>query len=146
MSKNKPLPDLTVLIKSATQARKNAYARYSDYQVGAAIRTSDGHIFAGCNVENSSYGATICAERVAIQNAITHRGRFQLTEILVLTDATPPWPPCGMCRQVIAEFASPHLIVHLANPAGEIKTISFEKLFPDAFTSDHLNTSSKEST
>lgn len=139
MSKNKTSSDFQKLLKSASQARDHAYARYSGYKVGAAIRTTDGQIFAGCNVENSSYGATVCAERVAIQSAIAHRGKFELAEVLVFTEASPPWPPCGMCRQVIAEFATDDLLIHSINPSGETKTVTFRELFPDAFTPDHIN-------
>lgn len=139
MSKNKTSSDFQKLLKSASQARDHAYARYSGYKVGAAIRTKDGQIFAGCNVENSSYGATVCAERVAIQSAIANRGKFELAEVLVFTEASPPWPPCGMCRQVIAEFAVKDLIIHSVNPSGETRTVTFDELFPNAFTPDHID-------
>jgi len=131
-------PDFKKLLKSATEARKHAYAPYSGCKVGAAIRTTDGQIFQGCNVENSSYGATVCAERGAIQTAVAKHGKFKIAEILVLTQASPPWPPCGLCRQVIAEFAAKNLIIHSVNPKGEIRSTSFQDLCPDAFTPDHL--------
>ena len=124
------------LYEAAREARSLAYCPYSGHKVGAAIRASDGKIYSGCNVENSSYGATICAERVAIQKAVSE-GRTKVREVLVITDAVPPWPPCGMCRQVIGEFGR-DAVIHSANLAGEIKTVPFDDLFPDAFTPGHL--------
>ncbi|MEK6580085.1 MAG: cytidine deaminase, partial [Bdellovibrionota bacterium] len=95
------------LLDTAKAVRKNAYSPYSKVKVGAALRTRDGKIFSGCNVENSSYGATVCAERVAIQKAVSELGgKIEIQELVVVTDATPPWTPCGICRQVIAEFGS----------------------------------------
>ena len=138
-----PTPDFKKLQEAAARTRKQAYAPYSGHQVGAAIRTSDGRIFSGCNVENSSFGATVCAERGAIQSAVAAGGKFELAEVLVITDATPPWPPCGMCRQVIAEFATPELIIHSVNTSGDVKSVPFAELFPDAFTPGHLDSSSK---
>jgi cytidine deaminase len=131
-------PEIETLLTAAKKARENSYSPYSQHKVGAALRTSDGKIFSGCNVENSSYGATVCAERVAIQSAVAAGGKLEITEILVLTDATPPWPPCGMCRQVIAEFASINLVVYSANLSGETKHKAFSDLFPEAFTPSHL--------
>jgi cytidine deaminase len=141
-----PIPaPLQKLYELAKRARENSYSPYSRLKVGAAIRTSDGKVFTGCNVENSSYGGTNCAERVAIQSAVAQHGKFQLAEVMVVTDASPPWPPCGMCRQVIAEFArggNDDVLIHAANLAGEIKTARFAELFPDAFTPSHLTHSS----
>ena len=135
--------DIEELKKAATESRARAYAPYSTYQVGAAIRTSTGQIFSGCNVENSSFGATVCAERVAIQTAIAQTGPLQIVDVFVLTDATPPWPPCGMCRQVIAEFADPKLMIHTSNLAGIVHSVPFSKLFPNAFTPSHLTDRTK---
>ena len=126
------------LYQAALKTRKHSHSPYSGHKVGAAIRTKTGKIYTGCNVENSSYGGTVCAERGAIQQAIIADGKLTITEIMVVTDATPPWPPCGICRQVIAEFAAPHVIIHAANLKGEIHTIPFSDLFPQAFTPAHL--------
>jgi len=126
------------LLEAATKARMNAHSPYSGFKVGAAIRTASGHTYTGCNVENSSYGATVCAERVAIQKAISEEGKVVITEVVVVTDSTPPWPPCGMCRQVIAEFASATTPVAAANLKGETKSWKFSDLMPEAFTSANL--------
>ncbi|MCM2278769.1 MAG: cytidine deaminase [Oligoflexia bacterium] len=126
------------LWKAAATARAHSHSPYSGAKVGAAIRTSDGRIFAGCNVENSSYGGTVCAERGAIQTAVAAQGKIRIAEILVLTDASPAWPPCGLCRQVIAEFAGPGALIHACNPQGEYWSTSLAKLLPNAFTPAHL--------
>ncbi|MBV9470449.1 MAG: cytidine deaminase [Abitibacteriaceae bacterium] len=131
-------PHIQQLYQLACAAREKAYCPYSGYQVGAAIRISDGTIYTGCNVENSSYGATNCAERVAIQKAVSEHGKIQIADVMVVTDANPPWPPCGMCRQVIAEFSA-QTVIHAANLQGEIITTSFADLLPQAFTPEHLH-------
>ncbi|MGZ3689754.1 MAG: cytidine deaminase [Bdellovibrionota bacterium] len=133
--------DLKELYKMALLTREKAYSPYSGHKVGAAIRTRDGKLFTGCNVENSSYGATICAERVAIQKAVSELGRFAIREVMVVTDATPAWPPCGMCRQVVAEFASPDTLIHSANLAGDLSTSRLSEIFPNSFTPAHLGKS-----
>ena len=127
---------LRPLYRLAVKSRLNSYSPYSGHRVGAAIRTSDGSLFGGCNVENSSYGGTVCAERVAIQKAVSE-GKTRVTEVLVVTDATPPWPPCGMCRQVIAEFAE-NAVIHTTNLKGMIETSRLEDIMPRAFTPSHL--------
>lgn len=131
-------PTLQKLYDTAKKARQNSHSPYSGYKVGAAIRTSDGNIYGGCNVENSSYGGTVCAERGAIQTAIASQGIIKIAELLVITDATPPWPPCGLCRQVIAEFATPGLVVHATNLKGQVHSAAFEAFLPQAFTPKHL--------
>lgn len=130
--------DIQELYQVALKAREHSYSPYSSYKVGTAIRTSDGKVFSGCNVENASFGATICAERVAIQKAVSEIGKFSLSEILVVTKANPPWPPCGMCRQVIAEFAQNDVTVYMTNVEGVFLKIAFSKLFPEAFTPFNL--------
>ena len=125
------------LFTAACTARELAYSPYSGYKVGAAIRLADGGVYAGCNVENASYGATNCAERVAIQKAVSEQGRIQIIEVMVVTDSDPPWPPCGMCRQVIAEFG-PDCVVYAANLDGAVCATPFAQLLPQAFTPDHL--------
>jgi cytidine deaminase len=125
------------LYKTAIMVRSNAYVPYSGCQVGAAIQLSNGKIYSGCNVENSSYGATVCAERVAVQKAVSEQGHVSITSVMVVTDASPAWPPCGICRQVIAEFG-PKSTIYLANLKGEFQTLPFIELFPQAFTPEYL--------
>jgi len=125
------------LFEAAVSARSKSYSPYSGYKVGSALRTNDNRMFSGTNIENASYGATICAERVAITQAIA-QGATKITEIMVLTSEETPWPPCGMCRQVIAEFATPETKVHLANLSGVKTTVLFSELFPLAFEPKHL--------
>jgi cytidine deaminase len=126
------------LYQVASLVRENAYCPYSGHKVGAAIKTTEGEIYSGCNIENSSFGATQCAERVAIQKAISEKGQIHIQEVLVITDSTPPWPPCGMCRQVIGEFAKEITTIYTANLNGEFETFFFKELFPKAFTSLNL--------
>ncbi len=122
------------LFEKAKEARLRSYSPYSKHQVGAALRTSDGHIYPGCNVENSSYGGTNCAERVAVQNAVASQGKVRITEIVIVTDAQPAWPPCGICRQVMAEFAGPELKIHMVNIAGQVVSSTLKELLPLAFS------------
>ncbi len=121
------------LLEVARAARALAHAPYSGFRVGAAIRLANGAIFGGCNVENASYGATICAERGAICAAVAAQGAIEVREIVVISDGSPPWPPCGMCRQFIAEFAAPACRIFCSNEKGEMFEQSFEALFPKAF-------------
>jgi len=129
---------LQPLFEAARTARDRSHSPYSGRKVGAAILTEDGKVYIGCNVENSSYGATVCAERVAIQKGVSEQGAFRIKEILVVTEASPPWPPCGMCRQVIAEFGGGDVPVHAVNLKGELVTRRFSELYPEAFTPAHL--------
>ncbi len=131
-------PDIQELHRLACAARLHAHSPYSGYRVGAAIRLANGSVYTGCNIENASYGATICAERAAVCAAVSARGPIQIAAVMVVTDASPPWPPCGMCRQVIAEFAAPDALIHCANPQGELTTVAFAELFPGAFTAHYL--------
>lgn len=125
------------LLKLALEAQKNSYAPYSKKHIGAAIAMDNGKIYNGCNVENASYGGTVCAERIAIFKGVSE-GAKRIKEILVVSSEATPWPPCGMCRQVIAEFADPEVKVHLCNPQGEGRTLKFGELFPDGFGPSHL--------
>ncbi len=122
------------LVRAATRAREHAYAPYSRFRVGAAVRASDGRVFAGCNVENASYGLSICAERVAIFNAVAHGAR-EIRALAVCTDAPAPATPCGACRQVIAEFADDAAIA-LANTGGALVITSINELLPLPFRLD----------
>jgi cytidine deaminase len=132
--------EIQALYQAAVNARRNAYAPYSGCLVGAAIRTAAGGLYVGCNVENASYGATICAERVAIGAAVSAEAKPQIVAVMVVTDAEVPWPPCGMCRQVIVEFGS-NCMIYCANLQGEIKSTPFAELYPQAFAPEHLRAS-----
>lgn len=133
-----PPPDL---LEIATAVRRNAHCPYSKYQVGAAIRLKTGEVFGGCNVENASYGATICAERGAIMSAVALVGEVEITEIVVVTSSSPPGSPCGMCRQVIAEFTKPDAMIWCANEQGEYVAQTFGEILPYAFGAAQLNSS-----
>jgi cytidine deaminase len=129
--------DVKELFKYALLARENSHSPYSGCKVGASIRIANGRIFSGCNIENSSYGATVCAERVAIQKAVSELGEIQVTDVMVVVQAPEAWPPCGMCRQVIAEFG-PQARIYMSNIEGNYQTLPFNDLFPQAFTPDFL--------
>jgi cytidine deaminase len=116
-------------------ASKNAYSPYSKAMVGCALITSDGSVYTGCNVENASYGGTICAERVAILKAVSDK-KMKLKKLYVYTKEG--WPPCGMCRQVMSEFADENLEVIIGNEAGHETTMKFSDLMPLTFTPKHL--------
>jgi cytidine deaminase len=139
---------LKKLYAVAKKARAHAYAPHSGCQVGAAIRLANGKIFPGCNVENSSYGGTVCAERGAIQTAVCAEGTLKIREILVVTDANPPWMPCGLCRQVISEFIAGapggDIAIHATNLRGEIVTTPFTKLYPGLFSPAELRAAQKK--
>ena len=119
------------LLDQARRAREAAYAPYSSFKVGAAVLTAAGEIFSGCNIENASLGATICAERVAIFRAIA-AGCRDLTALAVIADTPEPVAPCGLCRQVLAEF-NPDCLVLMANTAGRIRLANLKELLPLAF-------------
>lgn len=119
------------LIKMARQAQANAYAPYSNYKVGAAILGGDGQIYTGVNVENGSYGLTICAERSAVFKAVT-AGCREFKKIVVYTKSSPPAAPCGACRQVLNEF-SPGMEVICANDKNEVKRYTLSELLPYGF-------------
>src|SRR5215471_12456863 len=102
------------LIEQARQARQEAHAPYSNFKVGAAILASDGRVFTGCNIENSTYSLSMCAERVAIFKAVSEGAR-ELLKIAVVADSENLTPPCGCCRQMIWEFASEETMVIMAN-------------------------------
>ena len=129
--------DRAALIDAAIQARSRAWAPYSKFAVGAALLSRDGRIFTGCNVENLSYGLTICAERNAIFHAVAE-GVREFAAIAVVADTRLPISPCGACRQVMAEFASPNLEVVIGDKNGKEQTWKFKDLLPLAFTPEHL--------
>ena len=124
------------LIAAAKQARENAHAPYSNFRVGAALRASSGRIYTGCNVENATYGLTVCAERVAILKAISE-GERGFDAIAVVTDTDVLTPPCGACRQLIWEFCG-DVDVILANLEGQTEVLRMSKLFPRPFDSSFL--------
>ena len=120
------------LLDEARNAREQAYAPYSgNFKVGAAVLTEEGAIFSGCNVENASFGATICAERVAVFKAIA-AGHRRIAAVAIIAEAPDPIAPCGMCRQVIVEFG-PDAEVLMANMAGDRRTSSMRELLPNVF-------------
>jgi cytidine deaminase len=119
------------LIDQARRARERAYAPYSHFRVGAAVLTATGEIFSGCNLENASYGTTICAERVAIFAAVA-AGCRDLTALAVIADTPEPAAPCGLCRQVLAEF-NPDCPVIMATTAGDWRLTNLNELLPLAF-------------
>lgn len=119
------------LLKAAREAFSNAYAPYSSFRVGAALRTVGGKVVQGANVENASFGLSRCAEQSAIQ-AMATGGEREFVEAVVFTDSDPPATPCGACRQVLAEF-SPGATVFLVNARGSVVTTSVAQLLPGAF-------------
>ena len=132
MSETAPAPDLIGLLDIARAARLHAYAPYSRFLVGAAVRGNSGTVYAGVNVENRSYGLTNCAERVAVGSAVA-AGERTLTAIAVIGDTPTPITPCGACRQVLAEFAAPDTPVLLANLAGQTHHTTLGELLPLGF-------------
>lgn len=123
------------LIELANEVRKHAYVPYSNYRVGAALRTKSGRVFTGVNVESAAYPTTMCAERVAVYKAVSE-GEREFDAIAVVTDNGGS--PCGSCRQVLAEFGL-ETIVLIANGAGELlKEMTVAELLPEAFTPAHL--------
>lgn len=121
------------LLEQAAAARRQAYAPYSHYHVGAAALTADGEIYTGANVENASYGLSVCAERAAIFKAV-FEGHREIDTVAVVTDDGAP--PCGACRQVMAEFGVKRVVV--GSPRGRARVRTLKQLLPDAFTPDRL--------
>ena len=125
--------ELEKLFELAKKASENSYSPYSGFKVGAALQTKHGHIFTGCNIENSSYGATICAERTAIFKAVSENElTFHALAIYVQSDKI--FPPCGICRQVMAEFS--HNLIIIYGNDREIRTSSIKELMPESFVFD----------
>ena len=122
-----------ILIAAAVAAKASAYAPYSNFRVGCAIETEDGRVFTGCNVENASYGLTMCAERVAVGAAVA-AGAKQFVRIVVATDVDPPSPPCGACRQVLYEFGT-EAAVESVGPNWN-RQCRLSELLPAAFDKD----------
>jgi len=124
------------LIKEAEKARKRAYTPYSNFKVGAAILTTDGKIFTGCNIENASFGLTVCAERVAILKAISE-GSTEFEAIAIIGNTNQPCSPCGACRQVVSEFGE-NIQIIMSNLKGDIKIKKIGELLPEAFSKNDL--------
>ncbi|MCX6043473.1 MAG: cytidine deaminase [Chloroflexi bacterium] len=122
------------LVQQALLARQRAYAPYSHYTVGAALLMADGTVIYGCNVENAAYGATICAERVALTSAIA-QGQHDFIAIAVATKNGGS--PCGICRQVMAELG-PAMLVYITDETGNFRTTSVAELLPDWFRGENL--------
>ncbi|MEW5743045.1 MAG: cytidine deaminase [Myxococcota bacterium] len=125
-------PDWQKLFDAAEAARRRAHAPYSKFHVGAAILCDDGSIVSGCNVENASYGLTVCAERNAVGAMVLNARKPKAVAIVV--DSKEPTPPCGMCRQVLAEFGDSGLEVRSRTPAGKEARWTLSELLPHAFT------------
>ena len=123
-------------MRRARDVMRNAYAPYSNFRVGAAIEADDGTIHVGCNVENASYGLTICAERMAVGAAVA-AGKRSLKRVAVATAVEPPATPCGACRQLLAEFGL-DLEIIAAGPSTE-RRWTLKQLLPEAFTRDSLS-------
>ncbi|MGB3052618.1 MAG: cytidine deaminase [Polyangiales bacterium] len=121
---------------AAVEARRNAYAPYSGFAVGAAVLTESGTVFTGCNVENASYGATICAERAALAAAVA-AGERELRALVIASGAKSPTPPCGICRQCLTELAPSLAIRSYAGDAHADYDLA--SLFPEAFGRGHLD-------
>ncbi len=130
---NTELIDWQPLITQAKKASLNAYAPYSKFHVGAAAIDSDNNIYSGCNVENASYGLTVCAERNCLSFAVNQSSKT-ITALLVFTQQERLTPPCGACRQVIAEFLSQDASIASANHLDHLKVWTVAELLPDAFT------------
>jgi cytidine deaminase len=126
--------DYENLIAEAMEVRKKAHAPYSRFAVGAALLAKSGRIYTGCNVENASYGLSICAERVAVFKAVSE-GERDFEAIAIVTEKGVP--PCGACRQVFMEFGEDIQVI-VANGAGEYRVVALRELLPEAFTPEHL--------
>ncbi len=129
------------LIETAKKARLQSVAPFSNFLVGAAVKTAAGKVYTGCNIESASYGLTVCAERVAIWKALSE-GERDFAELAIVADTTTLTPPCGTCRQIIHEFCKNARIV-LANLGGETQECSIKELLPRAFDARFLSGGSK---
>ncbi|TFE01117.1 cytidine deaminase [Jeotgalibacillus salarius] len=130
--------DFNQLIKEAKEAREKAYVPYSKFKVGAALLTEDGKVHHGCNIENAAYSMCNCAERTALFKAFAEGDR-KFKAIAVVADTKRPVPPCGACRQVIAELCPQEMTVYLTNLSGDIQELTVAELLPGAFMPEDLN-------
>lgn len=124
------------LIRAAGEARRHARARFSGFAVGAAIEAASGAVYTGCNIENATYGLTICAERVALFKALSE-GETAFRRLAVVAESEPLTPPCGPCRQLLWEFCG-DIEVLLANPGGQNETLRLAQLYPRPFDASFL--------
>jgi cytidine deaminase len=124
------------LLQSALDARRNAHAPYSHFQVGAAIESDNGGVYTGCNIENATYGLTVCAERVALWKALSEGAR-KFRRIAVAADTDQLTPPCGACRQLLWEFCGDAEVI-LVNPRGRTESFRMKELFPRPFDASFL--------
>ena|SRR5699024_10063640 len=120
------------LIEQAKEAREHAYVPFSKFKVGAAVRTQSGNVYFGCNIENSSFPLTCCAERTAIFKAVS-QGEREFTDIAVIADTEDVVSPCGACRQVMAEFFTDEVGIYLSNLNGAVKRTTLEEILPNYF-------------
>lgn len=127
--------EIQKLMDCAIKARENAYSPYSHFAVGAALLCEDGTLYEGCNIENASYGLTNCAERTAIFKAVSE-GHIKFKALAVVADTEGPCAPCGACRQVMAEFKIPLII--MGNLMGNVKIVTIEELLPFSFSESEL--------
>lgn len=122
---------MDALVAAALAARQHAYAPFSKFQVGAALEDCDGRVWTGCNIENATYGLTVCAERVAVFKAVSEGAR-KFKRVAIAADTECPTPPCGACRQILWEFCGDVEVI-LANPRGATETFRLRDLFPRPF-------------
>ncbi|UII54470.1 cytidine deaminase [Cytobacillus spongiae] len=123
----------STVIEQAKKAREAAYVPYSKFKVGAALRTKDGQVITGANIENASYGLCNCAERTALFKAYSD-GMKEFDLLVIVADTDRPTPPCGACRQVISELCEPHMEVIMTNLKGDIEKTTVNELLPGAFS------------
>jgi cytidine deaminase len=128
--------DLKNLVEAAREVRERAYAPFSNFKVGAAVKTKSGKVYIGCNIESASYGLTVCAERVAIWKAVSE-GEREFTNVAVVADTEELTPPCGVCRQIIWEFCG-DIPVTFANLKGKTETVQMKEILPRAFDTKFL--------
>ena len=126
------------LIDDAARVRENAYAPYSKFKVGAAVKTASGAVFVGCNVENVAYPEGTCAEAGAIA-AMIAAGETSIVEVAVIAESPSPVPPCGGCRQKLSEFAQPGARITMATTAGAQQEMAVAELLPGAFDASHMD-------
>jgi len=124
--------EIKQLLEEAKKARLNAYAPYSEFNVGAALLSENGNVYSGCNVENASYGLTVCAERNAVFE-MAKNGDRNIDKLVIISDSEDYISPCGACRQVIAEFSEDKTEVYMFNKSGDYKVVTVKELIPLVF-------------
>lgn len=127
------------LVMLAVKSKESAYVPYSNFHVGAALLADNGKVYTGCNIENASYGATICAERTAIVKAISD-GAKQVLAIAISSDSKAATMPCGICRQTMSEFCTSDMPLYLSNRDGQFETYSFDEILPHLFKKSDMET------